>query len=205
MNGAFALFHSFRGQSYFFRKKYEEAIKSYTSALELKPEVRHFLIRSISYYKTNQIELAIEDCTYALEMEPGNSSAHLQRGHLFLQQENYEAALSDLQEVANTPAYLPIIHILRGITYRKLGKYDLSLQDLNKLLEEKPTHTKGYYERGCVYRELKQIEEAKSDFKQFLLYAEAQKKDKKDTRDANLFEKEIQEATEYLAQSLPKQ
>lgn len=202
MNGAFALFHSFRGQSHFFRKRYAEAIKSYTSALELKPEVRHFLIRSISYYKTDQIDLAIEDCTYALEMEPGNSSAHLQRGHLFLQQENYEAALSDLQEIEDTPVYLPIIRILRGITYRKLGKYDLSLQDLNKLLEEKPTHTKGYYERGCVYRELKQTEEAKSDFEQFLLYAKSQKKDKKDTRDANLFEKEIQEATEYLAHSL---
>lgn len=201
MSGAFALFHSFRGQSHFFRKKYPEAIKSYTSALELKPEVRHFLIRSISYYKTDQLDLAIEDCTNALEMEPGNSSAYLQRGHLLLQQENYEEALSDLLEVEDTVMYLPIIRILRGITYRKLGKYDLSLIDLNELLASKPTHTKAYYERACVHRELQQEEEAKSDFEKFLLYAEAQKKDKKDTRDVDLFEKEIEEAKKYLAQS----
>lgn len=205
MSGAFALFHSFRGQSYFFRKKYAEAIKSYTSALELKPEVRHFLIRSISYYKTDQLDLAIADCTYALEMEPGNSSAHLQRSHLFMQQENYEAALSDLQEVADTPMYLPIIRILRGITYRKLGKYDLALQDLNELLETKKNHTKAYYERGCIYRELQRKEEAKTDFEQFLLFTDSQKKDKNDTRDATLFEKEIQEAKEYVSQFSSKQ
>lgn len=199
MSGAFALFYSFRGQTHFFRKRYSESIKSYTSALNLKPEVRHFLIRSLSYYKTDQIELAIEDCTYALEMEPGNSSAHLQRGHLFLQQENYEDALSDFQEVEDTPIYFPIIRILRGITYRKLAKYDLSLTDLNELLEKKPSHANGYYERGCTYRELQQKEKAKSDFEQFLLYAESQKTKKRTARSAELFEKEIQDAKEYLA------
>lgn len=200
MNGAFALFHSFRGQSYFFRKRYTEAVKSYSAALELKPDVRHFLIRSISYYKIDQLELAIQDCTYALEMEPGNSSAYLQRGHLFLQQEKYEDALHDLLEVDDTSVYFPIIRILRGVTYRKLGKYDLSLIDLNELIEKKPTHANGYYERGCTYRELQQKESARADFEQFLFYAETQKKKKRTERNAELFEKEIQEAKEYISQ-----
>lgn len=76
----------------------ELAIKDYTKAIEINPElVEAYISRGIAYSKKGEIELAIEDYSMAIKLNPEESDAYYYRSKAWLKLGEKENAKSDMK------------------------------------------------------------------------------------------------------------
>ena len=91
------------GEKYLLEENYEEAIVTFTSAIELDPKQAVIYIgRGDAYAKhqdeENHLELALADYSQALELDDSIPEAYLGMADVYVQQEDYEQALEILQK-----------------------------------------------------------------------------------------------------------
>ncbi|KAI5299965.1 hypothetical protein KEM55_000782 [Ascosphaera atra] len=92
------------GNDAFKKKKYEEAIKVYSQALDVDPknvDINAKLLqnRAASYLNTGKYDEAIEDCTKALELDPTYVRAKRTRAKATGQKGDWEACVKDLKAI----------------------------------------------------------------------------------------------------------
>ena len=88
--------HLNRANIYAQRRKYEQALKDYASAIALDPLNPLALYnRGNAYFDTQQYELAIQDFTRAVELDGGFALAYLNRGIAYEHRGDMRAAAED--------------------------------------------------------------------------------------------------------------
>lgn len=70
------------GNRCFQEHKYDEAIKWYGKAIELKPDPAYYTNRSLAYIKLKKWDAAADDCRHVLELDSRNIK--VRRGDLFV-------------------------------------------------------------------------------------------------------------------------
>ncbi|EDV20339.1 uncharacterized protein TRIADDRAFT_61052 [Trichoplax adhaerens] len=86
-----------KGNSYVKKGNYEEAIKSYTQCILVRPnEVAPYTNRALCYLKTSQAALAEADTETALKVDPSNVKALFRRALSRIALENYKEGIRDL-------------------------------------------------------------------------------------------------------------
>ena len=89
--------HLVKGHILHIQQEYRKAIKEYTQAIEINPELDEaYIMRSNCYLILKEFDLMLNDLDKAIEVNPTNIESRLDRSKQYLAMEEYEAAIEDL-------------------------------------------------------------------------------------------------------------
>ncbi|KAF7720933.1 hypothetical protein EC973_005757 [Apophysomyces ossiformis] len=97
-NAAIAKTEKEKGNQFFQKKEYHQAVEHYGRAIELDPTVSvYYLNRAMAYLKLNKFVEVERDCTQGLQLEPQNVKALWRRGIALRELGRPEEARADFQ------------------------------------------------------------------------------------------------------------
>lgn len=120
------------------QRQYDQAIESYTMALNIAPRTVPILMnRAALYLELGKDELARVDYALALDLETDNQEALLMRAYIYKQKRDYKAARSDYERLLklNPQSYNGRLGL--AMLEQKEGKYEEALSVLNKMIADK--------------------------------------------------------------------
>ena len=127
--------HHIRESIYKYYDNYEEAIRYFDGAIELKPEcAAAYYNRGCTFRKgVDDIQQAIRNFTKAIELRSGYAEAYNNRGDLYGYSGDYQQAIVDFTKAIELKPDYAMAYVNRGITYAKLdNKSLLSIADIKK-------------------------------------------------------------------------
>ncbi len=145
---------------------HDEAIESFTKAIELDPkDALAYTNRGAAYGILGNYRQAIEDYDRAIELDPKDARAYYNRGIAYGGLGNYKQAIRDYgRAIELNPEYVAA-YINRGYAYASLGNYRQAIEDFDRAIELDPKEAMAYYNRGAVYRKLGNYKQAFRDLK----------------------------------------
>ncbi|MGB8701154.1 MAG: tetratricopeptide repeat protein [Thermosynechococcaceae cyanobacterium] len=149
------------GNARFFESRYEEAIKSYNKALELKPEhVEAWIGRGVALRNLGQHEEALESYDRALKIESNDPELWYTRGSTLNSLGRYEEAIESYDKALELKPEHVEAWIGRGVALDKLGRHGEAIESHDKALEYKPDCHRAWVNRGVALGNLGQYEKA---------------------------------------------
>jgi tetratricopeptide (TPR) repeat protein len=143
--------HLDKGNSYFDKEKWDEAITEYTAAIEIDPgNAQAYGNRGAAYAEKAKYEDSIPDYSKAIELDPQNAVLYYNRAIAYNYLGEYEKAIADCTtvidelELRNNWAYFQ-----RGIAYFALGRYNDALNDFYSA--KKQTSSEEFQEKVDQY------------------------------------------------------
>ncbi len=90
-----------QGKDFHRAEQYEQAIKSYSEAIDINPhKADYFILRGDGYSKLNEPERAIEDYTKAIGLDPKDATAYSLRADVYLKTKDTYKAIEDWKTAA---------------------------------------------------------------------------------------------------------
>jgi len=106
-------------------EKYKEAIKDYTQAIGMDPNIPNaYYNRGYVYMKMRKYKLAGKDLDHATALRPNYSAAHHLRGILYFYRKKYTQAIAEYNDALEVEPNNIRYHISRMSAYFKLGNGD---------------------------------------------------------------------------------
>ena len=160
------------------QRQYEEAIKHYTEAIKLKPDLDEaYNNRRNAYYEKEELDKAISDYNTAIKLNPDDASAYNNRGNAYDEKGEFDNAIRDYTEAIKRKPDYAEAYINRGSAYAQKGDLDNAIKDYNIAIELQPDDTTAYINRGNVYIDKSKFELAIRDYTEAIKrkpdYAEA--------------------------------
>lgn len=168
-------------------KNFHGAVDDFSKCIELHTDdLNAYVWRSFAYLRLGLWEKAISDCDGALLINPKSSRAYNNRGYAFGKLGDHVKAVEDLgYAIEFEPTYC-LAYENRAVSLRKLASqgegleqqscYKLAIQDLSHIIEQFPgSQCWALGERGGCYYALQDVQNALSDFEQFLKLSEQKK------------------------------
>ncbi len=164
--------HLFKGLSYYYRDRFQEALVQDNLALQINPRYeRAYSARGGVYFGMNRYDQAVADYTRALEIDPQYAGAYYNRGCVHLKTRQYESAMADFDRTLKiNPKHAGAFHN-RGIAHFLQGQYLWALADCRRALEINPRLAEAHLIQAQVLEELGKEPEAVAAYKKFLQYA----------------------------------
>ena len=158
------------------QKLLDQSIVNLTEALNEHPRNSRALLGRGYAYLFRGFERdfthAIEDLTRFLKMNPKSKMAYHYRGWVYLNDYEWERAVSDLtQAIALAPKPDADVYGLRAIAYEKLGKAELAEADYSRVIHLNPKRASGFLDRGCFYLGQNSLDKALMDLNQAIKLA----------------------------------
>ena len=146
--------------------RFEEAIKDYDKAIDLRPDFLHqvYYNRGNAKYSLKQYESALEDYNVAIGLKPDYAEAYSSRGLARLSLGQYESALQDCNKAIDLMSDYAIAYTNRGRVKSALGQYKSAIADYKKAIHLMPDYTEAYASRGLAHIELDNLDGAIADF-----------------------------------------
>lgn len=160
------------------QRNYEEALESYTLALNIAPRTVPILLnRGALYLELGKDDLARIDYSLILDIERDNQEALLMRAYIYMQQRNYNFAKADYERLlkVNPQSYNGRLGL--ATLEQKEGKYKEALTILNRMIGEKgsdssqmaaPLYAVLYVARAGVEQDMKHPDLAMIDLEEAL-------------------------------------
>lgn len=136
-------------------KKYEEALESYTLALNIAPYAVPILLnRAAVFMETGQADRAYVDYCQVFDLDKTNKEALLMRAYICMARRDYPTARMDYdrllrEDPANYTARLGLINL-----NQKEQKYKAALEIANKMLTEYPEDAVLYLTRAGIEQDM---------------------------------------------------
>lgn len=154
-----------RGNVYYERNEYDNAIADYTQALRFNDKNADvYVCRGICHSKKGDIDRALDDFNQALKLNPKNPEIYGNRGNAFIAENNLDKALADYSRAVELSPGEPKWHNNRGIVYYRKKEYEKAISDYNRALELDPKFANAYYHRGLAFSDKNEYDKALSDF-----------------------------------------
>lgn len=107
------------------RHLYEQALESYTNALNIMPESIPILLnRAALYVELSKLELAKQDYTNVLHLSPNNEEALSMRAYLLVQQRKFDEAKADYDILLRNNPKNFNAQLGLSTLFQKTGRYD---------------------------------------------------------------------------------
>jgi tetratricopeptide (TPR) repeat protein len=135
-------------------QKYEEAIASFTSALNIEPSnPDYYYVRGQVYEKMSKFKEAKADYEKVIVFAPKNLNAMISLGAIDNKMGNFEDALKLLNKASGIDKRNARVYPEKVITLIGLERYDqaLKVSDSAIMIKDIPMN---YYYRGIIYRKL---------------------------------------------------
>jgi tetratricopeptide (TPR) repeat protein len=148
---------------------YQQAAVDYSLFIFLNPTFSQgYFNRALNYNALGSNDQALQDLTYALDYTapatPYTSDIYLTRAQLYLNQNDLDAAVSDLNSSieANPEAVNSLSLRAQILSFQQ--SYPEALNDYDKLIQLQPDQTVHYLDRGFIHAQLGHSQEALADF-----------------------------------------
>lgn len=120
------------------RQQYEQALESYTLALNIAPRAVPVLLnRAALYLELGKEDLARIDYSLVLDMDKDNQEALLMRAYAYMQQRNYKSARADYEHLLKIVPQSYNGRLGLAMLEQKEKKYEAALSILNSMLARK--------------------------------------------------------------------
>jgi tetratricopeptide (TPR) repeat protein len=154
-----------RGNIYFERKDFKQAIENYSKSIEINEEMnpKAYSSRCAAYGSLGQFDLALANINKAIEQDPLDAAAYKNRSAIFVHTKKLNEALEDANKSQKLAGDDHAVYHLRGEIYREMGDFSNSLQDLNRAIQLSPGSGLYHYSRAMTYEKLGETASAKRD------------------------------------------
>jgi tetratricopeptide (TPR) repeat protein len=144
---------------------YEEAVGTFSRAIQLKPDYWDaWWRREDAYLKLGQRERALRDYSSLISQNPKEFMGWFSRGSTYNKLFQYDKALDDFTEAIKLEPNNVLALVSRGWTYNELHHYDKAIDDFNKAVKLNPKDVVALHDRGWTYNELHQHDKALDDY-----------------------------------------
>jgi len=157
--------HHVRGMVYLWQGASDRAIKDFTRAIELKPDMAvSYSGRCLCYQFKDEQERALEDCNRAVQLAPTESTGYNNRGLFYAGRKEYDKALADYNLAIELNPKNSYAFTNRGRLYVDIGQVEGGLTDLNQAIALNRRNAYAYGARGLAFASKKDDQKALSDF-----------------------------------------
>jgi len=154
-----------RAELYYDVENYDEALKDYNKAIELKPDWEYpYNGRGNVFYKCYRDDEALKDYNKAIELKPDWERPYNGRGNVFSQLDRYDEALKEYNKATELKPDWEYPYNNRGNVFYQLGRYDEAIKEYNRATELKPDLEYPYSGRGKVFSQLDRYDEALKEY-----------------------------------------
>ena len=124
-----------RGDGYFASREYDEAIKEYTRAIELKPDFAEaYNNRAYAFYsKHDGTGDPMSDLNRALELRPKFAHAYNTRGCVYMAAGNPDKAIADFNRAIELQPDYPRAYRNRANALLRKGRFSLAFADFERV------------------------------------------------------------------------
>ena len=128
----------FRGYSYLFLQKFNDAVVDFTKSIEnegQKSNLSIFQSRALAFFELKRYQECINDCSRVIESDNDSENAYLLRADALKNIEKYPLAIKDYSYAIEINSDNIETFFLRGELYLKIKKYRKAYTDLKKCSE----------------------------------------------------------------------
>jgi tetratricopeptide (TPR) repeat protein len=154
---------------------YGSAIKSFTKAIELNPDLGDaYFRRGICLHMIGEDRMAISDFQTAANLNPfDDPRSNMWEGFTYAKLgEYYEALRAYGNAIAASDRYTPA-YVNRGLAYMALGEHEKAIRDFNDAIRLEPTKADYYFKRGVAFEQLGDHDKAAESFTAALQFDKA--------------------------------
>jgi tetratricopeptide (TPR) repeat protein len=108
---------------------------------------------------------AVQKLKEVLELDPGLCDAHIQLGHVFLEEDKVEDAIGEFSYVIKCDPNSNDAKLGLGMAYAKKGEPDKAMEYFQSALKLNPRPERVYYEIGKVHESKGELEKAVENYK----------------------------------------
>jgi len=157
------------GRAYLKKGDYEEAISSFTKAINLFPDAFYYEERGKAYYKIGEFRKAVEDFIEAINLEENrrlllNRNFYRWFAKALYAEGSYETARLVLTAVIELKPDDAEYYNLRGMVYLQEGMYENAVEDFTKAITYGGWNFIYYQNRGEAYKKMELKNKARIDF-----------------------------------------
>jgi len=140
-----------KGEFYFNKNDYKEAIKWYSKALDLKPEfIIAYCKRGYSKALTDDFQNSIIDFDMALKLKADYADAYLGRGNANLEIKDYKSCVEDYTELIKLVPGFTQIHKNLGLIKSRIFKdFEGAIMEFDVVIQHDPGDAEVYLDRGA--------------------------------------------------------
>lgn len=158
-----------RGNVYFNKGNYDQAIQDYNQAIRLNPEFGFaFNNRGSAYRAKEDYDRAIQDYNQAIRLKPDYAFAFNNRGNAYSAKEDYDRAIQDYNETIRLKPDFALAFNSRGSVYSLKKDYDRAIQDYNEAIRLNPDYAFAFNSRGSAYSAKGDYLRANQDYNQMV-------------------------------------
>ncbi|MBE9044238.1 tetratricopeptide repeat protein [Pleurocapsales cyanobacterium LEGE 10410] len=133
------------------QKRYMEAIKQYTKAIDCDSRYyQAYFYRGTCHCESERYQQGIKDYAKTIEIKPDFADAYRYRGFIRQGLGDLAGAIADFTEVVQLEPNRVDTYYHRGATYSYLGDYKSAVADFSKTIDFGATAAR-HYNRGVIY------------------------------------------------------
>lgn len=144
-----------RGITFEESKRYEEAIRAYTKAIEMNPlHTGAYNNRGNVWRNIGDFDRSYNDFNKMIELDPNSTFAYIGRGNALADKGRFTQAIYDFNNCLQIEPNFAEAYHNRGYAWMQLKKYDVAISDFNKALQIKPQYVQAYVHRAIIWSKI---------------------------------------------------
>jgi tetratricopeptide (TPR) repeat protein len=155
-----------RGNEFYEKDDYDNAIADFSAAIRLDPEVAVLHnSRGMAYHFKNEYDKAIADYTAAIRLDPKFANCYYNRGCAYSVKEEYGTAITDFTKAIALHPNDAYFYFERGIAYAEQDEWENAIPDYTEAIRLNPNTDWRYNRnRGCAYENTEKSDKALADY-----------------------------------------
>jgi tetratricopeptide (TPR) repeat protein len=135
-----------RGDAYFEKREFFDAVEDYTAAIELDPKAdQAYFGRGMALARQGMISEGITDLSVFIKRNPKSSLAYTKRGVRYMWLQDFDNAKKDLIKALELDAKNAEAHDDLGVIYAKSKNYEKAIEHFSATIRIDPSYQKGYH------------------------------------------------------------
>ncbi|MEY2498783.1 MAG: hypothetical protein QOD12_2339 [Verrucomicrobiota bacterium] len=146
------------------KSKYDDAIRDYTEAIQLRlPGINAYWGRGWAYQCKREWDKALKDYARVLRRDRSVGQVYFNRGQIFLEQKKWRRARNDFSEAIRCEPNNATAFLNRAKAHLELNNLDGALASADSAISLEPAWTEAYALRAKIHRLRNELESARVD------------------------------------------
>jgi Flp pilus assembly protein TadD len=159
------------GLCYVFTEHYADAVAVLEPLWpQMSNDFTYLYVLDIAAHNANKNDLDEKALNRLVEVGGETPEFHLILGKAYLNREELDKAISELEQAASANSNLPYVHFSLGLAYMKKQDNDRAEAEFRKDIALEPDLPDNYEQLGLLYLQLQQDNEAEHSFREALHY-----------------------------------